>query len=223
MLARTRSGANKAHVDALVAQAQAGDEQAFEQLVSEFSARIYNYVARMVQDPTEAQDVAQETFVRAYTALKSFRGASSFQTWLYRIASNLAIDAARRRKRRQADVVSMDEPVESDGGDTEVGRDFPDELTRSPAEELDSTETRREVWEAISELSDKLRPVVILYDLQGLSYEEIARVLGCPMGTVKSRLFNARTQLREKLRQRFILAPAAEIAAQAETERSRES
>lgn len=214
-MARTSSQANRLHVEELVARAQTGDEWAFEQLVNEFSGRIYNYVSRMVQDPTEAQDVAQETFVRAYQALKSFRGASSFQTWLYRIASNLAIDAARRRKRRQAEVVSIEEPIES-AEDTEVARDFPDELGRTPDEELESAETRREVWEAIAELSDKLRPVIILYDLQGLSYQEIARVLGCPMGTVKSRLFNARSQLREKLRERLLL-PAGESATSVES------
>jgi RNA polymerase sigma-70 factor (ECF subfamily) len=212
---------NKIQVEELVAQAQGGDEAAFEALVAQFSTRIYNYVARMVQDPTEAQDVAQETFVRAYQAIKNFRGASSFQTWLYRIASNLAIDAARRRKRRQWDVVSLDEPVEGDE-DSEMGRDFPDDKTRTPAEEAESAETRRQVWEAIGELSDKLRPVIILYDLQGLSYEEVAHVLGCPMGTVKSRLFNARSQLREKLKARMLLEQAAEAASPTEEQVSDE-
>lgn len=204
-------------VEALVERAQAGDEAAFEALVAQFSARIYNFVSRMVQDPTEAQDVAQETFVRAFQALRTFRGASSFQTWLYRIASNLAIDAARRKKRRQWDVVSLDEPVEGED-QGEVGRDFPDESTRTPAEEMERAETRRQVWEAVAELSDKLRPVIILYDLQGLSYQEVAQVLGCPMGTVKSRLFNARSQLREKLKQRMLLSSSEGPEMQIETE-----
>jgi len=215
MTARS-AGHKQGEVEELVTRAQAGDEAAFEALVAQFSARIYNFVSRMVQDPTEAQDVAQETFVRAFQALKSFRGASSFQTWLYRIASNLAIDAARRKKRRQWDVVSLDDPVEGED-QGEVGRDFPDENMHTPAEEMERAETRRQVWEAVAELSDKLRPVIILYDLQGLSYQEVAHVLGCPMGTVKSRLFNARSQLREKLKQRMVLSPAGGPETQPET------
>jgi RNA polymerase sigma-70 factor, ECF subfamily len=192
-------------IEALVEQARAGSHHAYEQLVGHYQDRIYNYVVRMVHEPAEAQDIAQETFVRAYQALPNFRGASSFQTWLYRIASNLAIDAARSRKRKRWNTVSLNEPIENDEN-SELGRDIPDEWTAGPAEAIESDETRAEVWKAISELSDKLRPVVVLYDLQGQSYQEIADMLGCPLGTVKSRLFNARSQLREKLKDRLPLA-----------------
>lgn len=205
---KVNDGVADNQIEKLVARAQVGDDAAFEQLVEKYQDRIYNYVVRMVQDPAEAQDVAQETFVRAYQALPEFRGASSFQTWLYRIASNLSIDAARSRKRRGWNTVSINEPIDSDD-DSELGRDLPDENTRTPAQELESSEMREQVWEAIAELSDKLRPVIILYDLQGSSYQEVADILGCPLGTVKSRLFNARNQLRDKLKKRLLLGAVA--------------
>ena len=195
-------------VEALVSRARAGDDAAFEVLVGKYKDRIYNYVARMVHDPTDAQDVAQETFVRTYQALPAFRGASSFQTWLYRIASNLAIDTARSHRRRRWSTVSINEPLDGEEH-SELGRDLEDEVSLGPEEELEAKEIRQQVREAIAELSDKLRPVIILYDLQGMSYQEIAQILGCPLGTVKSRLFNARNQLREKLKDRLPLAAMA--------------
>ena len=188
-------------IRALVARARGGEDAAFEALVVHYQNRIYNHVARMVQDSAEAEDLAQETFVRAYQALPHFRGEASFQTWLYRIASNLATDASRRRKRRQWQTVSLDEPLDEE--DSPIARDLADGAARTPGEVAESGSLRDQVWSAISELSDKLRPVVVLYDLQGLSYEEIAKLLGCPLGTVKSRLFNARCQLRDKLRRRL--------------------
>jgi RNA polymerase sigma-70 factor, ECF subfamily len=185
----------------LVSRARRGDAEAFEDLVKHYHPRIHDYVARMVHDPVEAEDVAQEAFVRAYLALPSFRGDASFQTWLYRIASNLAIDASRHRKRQQWQTTSLDEPLET--GDAQLPRDPADDLSRTPAEEAEAHALRKQVWSAIGELSDKLRPVVILHDLQGFSYAEIAASLGCPLGTVKSRLFNARCQLRDTLKRRL--------------------
>lgn len=205
---KTVAGVADNQVESLVARARAGAPAAFEQLVEKYQDRIYNYVARMVHDPTEAQDVAQETFVRAYQALPEFRGASSFQTWLYRIASHLSIDVARRRKRRRGDTVSVN-GMKAGDEESEWGRELADESMRTPAEELESSERREQVWEAIAELSPKLRQVIILYDLQGLSYQEIADILRCPLGTVKSRLFNARSQLREKLKKRLPLEALA--------------
>jgi RNA polymerase sigma-70 factor, ECF subfamily len=190
-------------INALVQRARSGDDAAFEALVRHYQPRIYDYVARMVRDPVEAEDVAQEAFVRAYLALPTFRGDASFQTWLYRIASNLAIDASRHRKRRQWQTTSLDEPIDTHGSDSQLVRDPADEITRPTDETVEAGVVQEQVWSAISELSDKLRPVVILHDLQGLSYDEIAATLGCPLGTVKSRLFNARCQLRDKLRRRL--------------------
>jgi RNA polymerase sigma-70 factor (ECF subfamily) len=198
----TRLAHNSDKIETLVARARDGDLAAFERLVSHYQDRVYNYVLRMIYDPVEAQDVAQETFVRAWQGLPRFRGASSFQTWLYRIASNLAIDAARSRKRRGLMTVSLDEPVEGAEA-AELAHDLPDESRYGPADCLEQQELRRYVWETVGELSPKLRLVIVLADLQGLSYGEVATILGCPVGTVKSRLFNARSQLRERLLDRL--------------------
>jgi RNA polymerase sigma-70 factor (ECF subfamily) len=216
----TRYAHNSPSLETLVARAREGDLEAFERLVSHYQDRVYNYVLRMIYDPVEAQDVAQETFVRAWQGLPRFRGASSFQTWLYRIASNLTIDAARSRKRRGLLTVSLDEPVEGVEA-ADLGHDLPDETRNGPAEALEQQELRRYVWESVAELSPKLRLVIALADLQGLSYGEVATILGCPVGTVKSRLFNARGQLRDKLRERLpadllsAWAPAGVSAARA--------
>lgn len=182
-------------IQGLVRRARAGDSAAFEQLIDCYKHRIYNYVLRMVGDPDTAEDIAQETFIRAYSSLASFRGASSVQTWLYRIASNLAIDTMRRRKYRY-NSFSLDEPLST--LDTEVSRDIEDEGP-GPERQLQTRQLQQKVTDAIARLSPKLRTVIILYELQNMSYEEIAEILGAPLGTIKSRLFNAREQLKELL------------------------
>lgn len=187
-------------IESLVKLAQQGDEQAFGTLVDKYKDSIYTYIARMLHDRTEAEDVAQEAFIRAYEALPGFRGAASFQTWLYRIATNLAIDVARRRGRRTG--FSLDEPISTTEGD--MARELPDEGL-GPVELVESSAVQELVQEAIRQLSPKLRAVVIMYDLQGLSYQEIGEILGCPLGTVKSRLFNARNQLQDRLLARLPL------------------
>lgn len=180
----------------LVEAARAGDQAAFGTLVKAYQDRIYGYLSRMLSDPTEAEDVAQETFVRAYRSLGRFRGASSFHTWLYRIASNLAIDVARKRKRQDGAAYSLDAPIEV--GDDEYGREIADE-SNAPEDISEQHEVQQIVRRAMGELPEKLRDVIVLYELQGESYEDIAESLDVPLGTVKSRLFNARGQLKEKL------------------------
>jgi len=182
-------------VEELVELAKQGQTSAFDRLVDLYQDRLYSYAARMVHDPVEAEDIAQEAFVRAYRSLPSFRGASSFQTWLYRIASNLTIDATRRHRRENT--VSLEAPADTEEGP--VAREQEDAATAGPASSVETRELQREVHRAIGQLSPKLRSVVVLYDLQGLSYEEIADILGCPLGTVKSRLYNARMELKQKL------------------------
>jgi RNA polymerase sigma-70 factor, ECF subfamily len=184
-------------IEMLVERARQGDRTAFGQLVNEYKDKIYNYVARMLNDPYEAEDVTQEAFLRAYKSLPRFRGASSFHTWLYRIASNLAIDVVRKRK-RQDPTFSLDEPLESDDGDYE--RELPDE-TGGPEDRTSTRETRVAVRRAIMDLPEKLRDVMILYELQGETYEDIADILDVPLGTVKSRLFNARNRLKDSLQE----------------------
>ncbi|MFO7946419.1 MAG: sigma-70 family RNA polymerase sigma factor [Armatimonadota bacterium] len=199
MSARQSSGLEDMAVAELVERARQGDRDAFEQLVNEYKDKIYNYVARMLNDRDRAEDVAQETFIRAYTSLPNFRGASSFQTWLYRIASNLAIDTMRRRSYREGEF-SLDETLQTREG--EVQRQVEDEGP-GPEKTIQNEELRAQIEEAIVELSPKLRTVIVLYEMQGLSYKEIAKVVGAPLGTIKSRLFNAREQLKEILEEKL--------------------
>lgn len=197
-----RSERDAIATEALVERAKRGDNRAFEALVDIYKDKIYTYVLRMLRDPAEAEDVAQDAFLRAYQSLPKFRGASSFQTWLYRIASNLVIDSVRRQKRRQDGGVSLDAPMDTEEG--QMARELADEH-RGPEELAESAALQQEVAEAISQISPRLRTVLVLYDIEGMSYQEIADILGCPLGTVKSRLFNARAQLRELLEQKMKL------------------
>ena len=196
----TEASTAQADISELVHRAKQGDDEAFGMLVEQYQDKIYGYVFRMLHDSDEAEDVAQEVFIRAYQNLAGFREAASFPTWLYRIATNLAIDAARARKSRRANTFSLDEPVETDEG--EMGRQLPADR-RGTVSQVESSELQRIVAEAIAQLSARLRTVITLYDIEGLSYKEIAQVLGCPVGTVKSRLFNARNQLRDELEEKI--------------------
>ncbi len=176
----------------LIERAQAQDETAFDQIVRLYADRIYNYVRRMVGNPQDAEDITQEVFIRAYQGLPSFDGRASFSTWLYRIATNLCIDHRRRQSRRVQTV-----PYHRDESDEEDGDwEFPDTSQPSALDMLLTRELQAVVDEAIDALSPKLKTVLLLYDVEGLSYEQIAQALRIPMGTVKSRLFAAREQIR---------------------------
>ena len=185
------------HADtALVQRAKANDRAAFNEIVLRYKDKVYNYVYRMVRNATDAEDLTQETFVRAYLSLHSFQSRASLNTWLFRIATNLCIDHCRRAKRTQGLVTSLspDNEEEEEG----LQRDIPD-ATFDPQRLLLNKELGEKLEKALQELPEKLRMVVLLYDVEGLSYEEIAAIAGCPLGTVKSRLFNARAVLRRKL------------------------
>ncbi|HVF09529.1 MAG TPA: sigma-70 family RNA polymerase sigma factor [Abditibacteriaceae bacterium] len=182
---------------ALVERALNQDLAAFEQLVTRYQNRIMGFVARMLNDREEAEDVTQEVFIKAYRSLDSFRGASSFSTWLYRIAQNLCIDRARKRKRSPQQAYSLDEPIDKD--EDRGGREIPD-LSAEPSLGVEREELRRQVRLTVAEMPEKLRSVLVMCDIQGMAYEDIARVLECPIGTVKSRLFHARADLARRLR-----------------------
>ena len=156
----------------------------------------------MVGDAEEAEDLTQDVFVKTYLALATFRNQSSLNTWLYRIAGNLCIDAHRKKARKEnalgGATMSLDD-TPSDSDEARSGREVPDER-HEPYQLLERMELDAQIQLALSRLPDKMRSVVVLHDLEGLAYEEIAAIVDCPLGTVKSRLFNARLQLRDLLR-----------------------
>jgi RNA polymerase sigma-70 factor, ECF subfamily len=183
---------------ALVERAQQGDQRAFEMLVVKYQRRIERLISRMVRDADLVQDVAQESFIRAYRALPQFRGESAFYTWLYRIAVNTAKKALVEMKR---------DPVLTESSRSRVGED--DETYRvdnelsdgeTPEALLASKEIAATVNAAIDALSDELRQAITLREIEGLSYEEIADVMNCPIGTVRSRIFRAREAIATRLR-----------------------
>ena len=187
---------NTMHADtALVQRAQANDRAAFNEIVLRYKSKVYNYIFRMVRGAADAEDLTQETFVRAYLSIHSFQSRASLNTWLFRIATNLCIDFSRK-KRTQAPTTSLQMDGEEDQEETQ--REIPD-VAFDPQRLMLNKELGQRLEEAIRELPEKLRTVVLLYDIEGLPYEEIAAIAGCPLGTVKSRLFNARAALRARL------------------------
>jgi RNA polymerase sigma-70 factor (ECF subfamily) len=188
-----------ADVDApLVERVQRGDMRAFEMLVVKYQRRIERLVSRILRDPDEVQDVAQETFVRAWRALPRFRGESAFYTWLYRIAVNTAKKALAERRR---DPVVVEAAMSVDEGDDETFRRETEPSDHgTPEGWLASREIAHAVNAAIEGLSEDLRQAIVLREIEGLSYEEIATVMNCPVGTIRSRIFRAREAIAERLR-----------------------
>lgn len=166
-----------------------GDVNAYEALVKEYEKNVYNLALRMTGNSEDAADMAQEAFIKAYNSLTAFRGDSKFSVWLYRIVSNVCLDFLRSRSRKQT--VSLS--TENDDGE-EVELDIADE-THSPEQLLDRSLTRDAVRRGLAALPPDHREILLLREIQGLSYEEIADVLGLEAGTVKSRIFRARKKL----------------------------
>jgi RNA polymerase sigma-70 factor, ECF subfamily len=181
---------------ALVQRCQANDAAAFNEIVSRYKNRVHNYVCRMVGPGIDAEDLTQETFIRAYTSIRSFQSRASLNTWLYRIATNICIDFRRKNSRARSLTTSIQWEDGKDEADLE--REFPDERFDPQGHYLNK-ELGVRLQEALRALPEKLRTVVLLHDIEGLAYDEIAEILECPLGTVKSRLFNARAALRQKL------------------------
>jgi RNA polymerase sigma-70 factor (ECF subfamily) len=179
----------------LVERAQRGDKRAFELLVEKYQRKLARLLSRLIRDPGEVEDVAQETFVKAYRALPSFRGESAFYTWLYRIGVNTAknyLMAIGRRAPTSTEVEAEDAEGYDEG---EQLRDI-----NTPESVLLSKEIAATVNAAIDGLPGELRTAIQLRELEGMSYEEIARVMECPIGTVRSRIFRAREAIAERLR-----------------------
>ncbi len=183
----------------LVTRAKGGDPKAFEMLVVKYQRRIERLIARMVRDVDLVQDIAQESFIRAYRALPQFRGDSAFYTWLYRIAVNTAKKALVDLKRDPLVTESARAGMNDDDDETSrVERELTDGET--PEAVLASKEIARTVNAAIEALSEDLRQAITLREIEGLSYEEIAELMNCPIGTVRSRIFRARESIAQRLR-----------------------
>ncbi len=180
----------------LVLRAQSGDELAFTELVHRHERQVHTLAIRMLRDPATAEDVLQETFISALRGLKSFRGESSFATWLYRIAYN----ATLMKLRKSTPTLSLDEWHDQDEG--EMPRELLD-WTHNPEAEVLTRETREAMQAAVDTLSPPLRSVFVLRDLDGLATEETAAVLGVSKEVVKTRLHRARLLLREQLSEHF--------------------
>ena len=177
----------------LVLRAKAGDDEAFAQLMRDNEKRIYNLTLRMTGNPEDAMDLAQEAFLNAWRGLKLFKGDSAFSTWVYRLASNACIDHLRRKKRRQD--ISAPMPVDEED---DSAPDIPDERFQ-PEQELERQELRRAVAAGLEQLSDEHRQVLVMREINGLSYQEIGDILDLEAGTVKSRIARARISLRKIL------------------------
>jgi RNA polymerase sigma-70 factor, ECF subfamily len=182
----------------LIERVKLGDQRAFEMLVVKYQRRIERLIGRMVRDSDLVQDIAQETFIRAYRAIPQFRGESAFYTWLYRIAVNTAKKALMDMKR---DPLVFESALASRDDDEEPSR-AEQTLTdgETPDALLASKEIATAVNAAIDALSEDLRQAVVLREIEGMSYEEIADVMNCPIGTVRSRIFRAREAIATKLR-----------------------
>lgn len=166
-----------------------GDVNAFEELVAAYEKNVYNLCLRMTSNPEDAADMTQEAFIKAFNSLGSFRGDSKFSVWIYRIASNVCLDHLRSRGRKTA--VSLS--AENDEGE-EIELDVPDE-SQSPELLLERSLTRDAVRRGLATLSPEFRQVLLLREIQGMSYEEISAALDLEIGTVKSRIFRARKKL----------------------------
>jgi len=179
----------------LVARVQTGDSRAFDLLVLKYQHKIFSLIGRYVHDADEVQDVAQEAFIKAYRALPKFRGDSQFYTWLYRIAVNTAKNHLVSRSRRPpgSDVDAEDAEYYEGGA---ALRDI-----ETPENALFGAELKQVVEAAISDLPDDLRTAVTLREFDGLSYEDIADIMDCPVGTVRSRIFRAREAIDNKVRE----------------------
>ena len=177
----------------MIAKCKKGDREAFNELMEKYQKKVFSISYGMLSDYEDASDASQEVFVKVYRSIASFKGEASFATWLYRICANVCNDMLRKRQRRGVSV-SLDTEEDERGSAAELVSDEP-----TPEESLELSETQRLVRNAVNELSPEYREIIIYSDLQQMSYDEIAKILRCPTGTVKSRLNRARNALRKKL------------------------
>ncbi|MDD5241784.1 MAG: RNA polymerase sigma factor RpoE [Sulfuricella sp.] len=179
----------------LVERAQHGDKHAFELLVAKYQRKLGRLLSRFIRNPTEVEDVSQEAFIKAYRALPSFRGESAFYTWLYRIGINTAKNYLVTQGRRAPTTTEFDnEEAEGFEGAEQL------RTSTTPESELATKQIAETVNKAVEGLPEELRTAITLREIEGMSYEDIAGVMDCPIGTVRSRIFRAREAIAEKLR-----------------------
>lgn len=187
---------------ALVERAQGGDKHAFDQLVSKYQRKLGRLLSRFIRDPAEVEDVSQEAFIKAYRALPSFRGDSAFYTWLYRIGINTAKNYLVAQGRRAPTSTEFDSEEAETFESADQLRDI-----NTPESLLLSKQIGETVNGAIDALPEELRTAIVLREIEGLSYDEIAAMMDCPIGTVRSRIFRAREAVAQKLRPLLDVAP----------------
>jgi RNA polymerase sigma-70 factor (ECF subfamily) len=186
----------------LVVRAQHGDQKAFGLLVSKYQRKLARLLSRLIRDPAEVEDVAQETFIKAYRALGNFRGDSAFYTWLYRIGINTAKNYLVSQGRRAPTRTEFDSEEAEGFEEGELLRD-----NNTPERMLLSKQIGETVNSAMEALPEELRTAITLREIEGMSYEDIAKMMDCPIGTVRSRIFRAREAVAEKLRPLLDTAP----------------
>lgn len=184
----------------LLQKARNGDIEAFELLIEKHQKKVFNIALRMIGNYDDASELAQEVFIRVFKSIRSFKEESSFSTWIYRITANVCLDEIRKRKNKN--FVSLDDDLKLDDGDVKRQVMDPEPTPEILAEK---NETRKIVNEAIQSLPADHRIVIALRDIQGFSYDEISKIVNCPVGTVKSRINRARQTLREILKARMEL------------------
>lgn len=182
----------------LVAKSLGGDTEALRTIVERYQERVYNVAFQMTGSHEDSLDLAQDSFLRVFRALSSFKGDSSLGTWIHRIAHNIVIDELRKRRRRPVVAMSTDTVVITEDGEHMLEWSAP--MDEAPEEQLLRAEKKREIEQALQRISPEHRSVLVMRDIEGLTYEEVAEVLGLNVGTVKSRLNRARLALREKLK-----------------------
>jgi RNA polymerase sigma-70 factor (ECF subfamily) len=187
----------------LVEAAKSGDRRAFQLLFERYERKVYAVAYGFLRNPEDALDVVQDAFIKVYRYLPNFEGQSSFYTWLYRIAANLCIDHLRRNTRKKD--VEFDDRIRHDGEpESATGVDaLPASLLGSPGEAVENKEILAAVEDSLKYLSDKHRAVIVMRELQGLSYADMAKAMGCSKGTIMSRLFHARRNMQRLLRERL--------------------
>ncbi len=174
----------------LIRDTLSGEKAAYGELVLRYQDRLFNSLLRVVKTRDDAQDAAQDAFLQAYQKLDSFRGDSQFYSWLFRIAMNAGLSKLRRKSSKDVSLTTQQEH----------GYDVTDGTTKDPSHRLDQEEQASRVLRALNALPDEYRVVLSLKELDGLKYEEIAEIVGCPIGTVRSRIHRARGELKEKLK-----------------------